>query len=191
MISLSKGQTINLSKESSGLARVMMGLGWDAVKKKGFFGFGGGSQDIDLDASVITFDSNRQPLDAIWFRQLKSKDGSIVHSGDNRTGDGDGDDETIRVDLAKLPAQVTDLVFVVNSFAGQNFNEVDNAVARLVDEATGKELARYELREKGSHTGVVMAVVSRRSGEWTMKAVGQPAPGRTVQDLVSPAMAAL
>lgn len=190
MISLAKGQSVNLSKESSGLEQVRMGLGWDAVqKKKGWFG--GGTTEIDLDASCIAFDASGTPLDAIWFRQLSSTDGSIRHSGDNRTGEGDGDDETISVDLTRLPAQITDLVFVVNSFTGQNFNEVENAVARLVDDVSDKELARFELREKGSHTGVVMAVVSRRGGDWTMKAIGSPAAGRTVQDLVGNAKAAL
>ena len=190
MVSLAKGQTISLSKETTGLTRVMKGLGWDAVRKRGIFGFGA-AQSIDLDASCIMFDSSGQAVDVVWFRQLRSKDGSVTHSGDNRTGDGDGDDETIRVDLGRLPASVTDLVFVVNSFTGQNFNDVENAVARLVDEASNKELARYELGEKGPHTGVVMAVVSRKTGAWTMKAVGAPANGRTVQELSAPARAAL
>ncbi|MGP9820133.1 TerD family protein [Salinarimonas sp. NSM] len=191
-ISLSKGQTISLAKESAGLSKVRMGLGWDPVKKKGGFLsglLGGGGGDIDLDASCLMFDGSRQLVDIVWFRQLKSGDGAIVHSGDNLTGEGDGDDETIGVDLARLPAAVQTLVFTVNSFRGQTFNEVENAFCRLVDERAGKEIARYTLTEQGAHTGVVMAVVSRASGEWTMKAIGAPANGRTAQDLAGAASA--
>ncbi|GGK19954.1 TerD family protein [Salinarimonas ramus] len=192
-ISLSKGQTISLAKESAGLSKVKMGLGWDPVKKKGGFlsGLlgGGGGGDIDLDASCLMFDAGKQHLDTVWFRQLKSNDGAIVHSGDNLTGAGDGDDETIAVELERLPAAVQTLVFTVNSFRGQTFNEVENAFCRLVDERAGKEIARFTLTEQGAHTGVVMAVVSRASGEWTMKAIGAPANGRTAQDLAGAAAA--
>ena len=88
-VNLQKGQKISLEKEAgTALNQVIMGLGWDAVKKKGFWGFGGGSQDIDLDASCLMFDENKQVVDVVWFRQLNSQDGSICHSGDNRTGDG-------------------------------------------------------------------------------------------------------
>lgn len=191
-INLSKGQTINLNKEApGGLTRVRMGLGWDAVKKKGFLGFGGGSGEIDLDASCILFDGAGNPLDTVWFRQLSSRDGSIQHSGDNRTGEGDGDDETIMVDLQRLPGNVQSLVFTVNSFTGQTFNEVDNAFCRLVDETSGKEISRFTLAEKGGHTGVIMAVVTRQSGSWEMKAVGSAGGGRTVQDLAQQAARAI
>lgn len=193
-ISLSKGQTISLAKEASGsgLSRVRMGLGWDPVKKKGGFLsglLGGGGGDIDLDASCLMLDGGKNLVDVVWFRQLKSKDGAITHSGDNLTGEGDGDDEVIKVDLARLPAEVKTLVFLVSSFRGQTFNEVQNAFCRLVDETGGKEIARYTLSEQGAHTGVVMAVLSRASGEWTMKAVGAPANGRTAQDLAGAALA--
>ena len=191
-ISLSKGQTISLAKESAGLSKVRMGLGWDPVKKKGGFLsglLGGGGGDIDLDASCLMFDEGNTLVDIVWFRQLKSKDGAVVHSGDNLTGEGEGDDETIAVDLERLPAGVRTLVFTVNSFRGQSFNEVENAFCRLLDERAGSEIARYTLAEQGAHTGVVMAVVSRASGEWTMKAVGQPANGRTAQDLAGAALA--
>lgn len=181
-VSLAKGQGISLSKASPGLAEISMGLGWDPIKKKsGFFGKllgGGGSEEIDLDASCLIFDANKNLLDTVWFRQLKSKDGSIVHTGDNLTGDGDGDDETINVNLAQLPANVTSLVFTVNSFRGQTFNEVDNAFCRVVDQATGNELARFELKEQGSHTGVIMAVVKKVNGAWEMKAIGVPHNGQ-------------
>jgi tellurium resistance protein TerZ len=104
-VNLQKGQKISLEKEAGGaLSRVTMGLGWDVAKSKGFFGFGGGQgQPVDLDASVVMFDESNRPVDVVWFRQLKSKDGSIIHTGDNRTGAGDGDDEQIVVDLRSVP----------------------------------------------------------------------------------------
>jgi tellurium resistance protein TerZ len=184
-ISLSKGQTLSLAKNNPRLSRVFMGLGWDPVKKGGFLGglFGGGGS-IDLDASVIVFDVGLNEVDAVSFRKLKSSDGAIKHDGDNLTGDGDGDDEVIHVDLSRLDPRAAHLVFTVNSFRGQTFKEVDNAVARLVDEANGKEICSFTLKEQGSHTGVVMASLSKGTDGWTMKAHGKPATGRTVQDLV-------
>jgi tellurium resistance protein TerZ len=185
-ISLSKGQTISLEKQAPGLTKVRMGLGWDAAKPKGLLSsmFGGGGGSVDLDASCLLFDAQARVVDKVWFRQLRSQDGSVRHSGDNRTGEGDGDDETIAVDLAGLPANVKSLVFTVNSFLGQTFDKVDNASCRLVDEMTGKEIARFDLAEKGTHIGVVMAVLSRATGSWSMKAIGETADGRTVDDLV-------
>jgi tellurium resistance protein TerZ len=187
-ITLEKKQTISLAKQSgSTLTKVSMGLGWDAAKTGGgllgaFFG-GGGGNSIDLDASCILMDANKRPLDVVWFGQLDSKDGSICHSGDNRTGDGDGDDETINVDLQALPANVKYLVFTVNSFNGQNFSKVANAYCRVVDNATGKELARYNLSEQGNHTGMIMAYLTRNGNDWNMTAVGEKANGRTVREL--------
>ena len=152
-VNLQKGQKISLEKEAGGaLTKITMGLGWDAVKSKGLFGFGGKAPEIDLDASCILFDENNKAVDYVWFRQLKSKDGSIVHTGDNRTGAGDGDDEQIIVDLAKVPGNVKSLVFTVNSFTGQNFSQVQNAYCRIVNAADGKEVAKYDLSVQGAHT---------------------------------------
>jgi tellurium resistance protein TerZ len=184
-ISLKKGERVSLSKSApAGLSRVTMGLGWDAARPKGFIGklFGGG--EIDLDASCLLFNARGQIVDQVWFRQLKSADGSVLHTGDNRTGAGEGDDEQIRVDLSRVPAHVQTLLFVVNSFLGQTFNEVENAFCRVVDEHTGKELARYELREQGRHTAQIMAKVYRDGHEWQMEAIGAPASGRTFHDLM-------
>ncbi|MGY9047051.1 MAG: TerD family protein, partial [Rhodobacterales bacterium] len=166
-ISLAKGQTVSLEK-NSGLTKVLMGCGWDPAqpKKKGFLGSllgGGAAADIDLDASVIVFDDAKQAIDLVWFKQLKSNDGSIRHSGDNLTGEGDGDDETIAVDLTALDTRAKYLVFTVNSFRGQTFDEVDNAFARLVDDSKNTEICRYTLTEKGRHTGVVMASMEKTS----------------------------
>ena len=184
-INLVKGQKISLEKESGGgLGKVTMGLGWDTKKAGGFLGFGGKEQDIDLDASCVLFDENKQILDAVWFRQLASKDGSIRHTGDNRTGAGDGDDEQIIVDLPNVHPTVKSLVFVVNSFTGQNFSQIENAFCRIVDARNGGEIAKYNLSATGMHTAQIMAKVYRHNNEWKMHAVGENATGRTFAELV-------
>ena len=182
-VSLTKGQKVSLEKRGGGtLTRVRMGLGWDAVKKRGLFGMR--SQSIDLDASCLLFGAGGRLLDQVWFRQLRSKDGSVQHTGDNLTGDGEGDDESIIVELGKLPAAVQDLVFVVNSFNGQDFSQIENAFCRLVDETNQSELARYDLSGSGSHNAQVMAKVSRDGAAWSMTAIGAIANGRTFHDLL-------
>ncbi|GAB3455641.1 TerD family protein [Massilia terrae] len=184
-VNLQKGQKISLAKEAGGeLARVTMGLGWDAKKSGGFFGFGARTETIDLDASCVLFDEQNRPVDVVWFRQLKSRDGSIVHTGDNRTGAGDGDDEQIIVDLSRVPAAVRSLVFTVNSFTGQSFAQVENAFCRLVDSASGREVARYDLSVQGAHTAQIMAKLYRHNGEWKMHAIGENGGGRTFDELL-------
>jgi len=185
-VNLSKGQKISLDKEAGGaLSRVTMGLGWDVAKSKGFFGFGGGAgQPVDLDASVVMFDESNRPIDVVWFRQLRSKDGSITHTGDNRTGAGDGDDEQIQVDLSRVPASVKSLVFTVNSFTGQNFSTVENAYCRLLNAGNNQEVARFNLSVQGSHTAQIMAKLYRHNGEWKMHAIGENGSGRTFDDLM-------
>jgi tellurium resistance protein TerZ len=186
-VSLSKGQTVSLRKEGGTLAKVRMGLGWDAAAKKGLFGRKR-SQTIDLDASALLFDAGGALVDQVWFQQLRSKDGSVQHTGDNLTGEGEGDDESIRVDLTQVPASVTSLVFTVNSFTGQDFSEIENAFCRLVDESSETEIARYDLTGSGTHTAQIMARVSRDGAGWSMTAIGVPASGRTFRDLL-PAIA--
>lgn len=202
-VNLSKGSTVSLSKADGApeLRQVFMGLGWDPVgaaprpagsNKGGFLGnlmsrasslaFEGGS-DIDLDASCLLFDAQGNVVDAVWFVQKRSRDGSIIHSGDNLTGAGEGDDETIRVDLEAIPAQVQHLVFTVNSFRGQLFTEVSRAFCRLVDAGTQRELARYDLTGGAPVTGMLMTRLSRVGQGWHMTALGEQAHGRTVQDL--------
>jgi tellurium resistance protein TerZ len=193
-ITLEKRQTISLEKTAgSTLRNVRLGLGWDAAKPSGFFGklLGGGGEEIDLDASCIVADAARNPLDLVWFRQLKSKCGNILHTGDNRTGHGDGDDESIIVNLAGLSPDVNALVFTVNSFTGQSFAKVENAYCRIVDEDTNKELARINLSDQGNHTGLIMAYLKRDANGWTFTAVGSTTRGRTVQDLTSEAAGAI
>lgn len=183
-ISLQKGQKVSLAKPGGGtLTRVRMGLGWDAVAKKGLFGKGK-AQSIDLDASCLLFDASGNLADAVWFRQLRSKDGSVQHTGDNLTGAGEGDDEVVNVDLQSVPANVTQLVFTVNSFTGQDFSQIENAFCRLVDETTGQEIARYDLSGAGQHNAQIMAKVSRDGEGWSMTAIGATASGRTFQHLL-------
>ena len=191
-ISLAKGQKISLEKEAgTSLSRITMGLGWDVAKKKGFLGFGGGAGEVDLDASCVLFDDAKNQLDAVWFSQLKSKDGSIIHTGDNLTGEGEGDDEQIIVDLSRVPANVKSLVFVVNSFTGQNFSQIENAFCRVVNSQNNQEIARFNLSAQGAHTAQVMAKVYRHEGVWKMHAIGEIASGRTFQDLMPAMKAAL
>ena len=173
-VSLSKGQTVSLRKESGGtLTQVRMGLGWDAAKKKGLFG-GMRNQSIDLDASALLFDAQGNLVDQVWFQQLRSKDGSVQHTGDNRTGAGDGDDESIVVDLNRVPAHVTTIVFVVTSYEGHTFAQVEAAFCRLVDETTRAELTRYTLSGGTPSTGMVMAKLHRDANTWKMTAIGEP-----------------
>lgn len=185
-INLSKGQKISLEKEAGNkLTKVTMGLGWDVAKKKGgFLGFlGGSSGSVDLDASCVMFDSHRNIVDTVWFRQLRSKDGSIQHTGDNRTGDGDGDDEQIVVNLNQLPSNVTNLFFVVNSFTGQNFSQIENAFCRIVDANNNNEIAKYNLSCQGNHNAMVMSKVFLQNSEWQMQAIGENGSGATFESL--------
>jgi len=190
-INLQKGQKISLSKESGGaLSKVVMGVGWDAKKSsvgllKGMFGgISSSSSSIDLDASCVLFDEKNGVVDTVYFGQLKSRDGSIVHTGDNRTGDGDGDDEQILVDLDKIPENIKSLVFTVSSYTGQTFDTVENAYCRIIDSSNKNEVARYTLSSQGSHTAQIMAKLYRHNGEWKMHAIGENGTGRTIADLL-------
>lgn len=195
-LSLQKGQTLSLKKNDGGaLTRVRMGLGWDsaAPTKRGFFGGLKKEAEVDLDASAIFFDATGKALDNVFFNQLKSKDGSTQHTGDNLTGEGDGDDEVILVDLSKVSPAVSQIVFVISSYSRQTFDTVANAFCRLVDESTpgSPEVARFQLTDAGTHTAMIMAKVSREDGGWKFTALGERANGRTVMDLVQPAAATL
>lgn len=189
-ISLQKKQTISLAKDGGGaLRKVVLGLGWDAAKPTGFFGkLMGSTTEIDLDASCVMVDSSGKAADLVWFRQLKSNCGNVQHSGDNRTGEGDGDDESILVSLSSLSSDITSLVFTVNSFTGQNFSAVANAYCRIIDADTGKELARLNLTDQGNHTGLIMAYLKRTSDGWSFTAVGSVCRGRTAKDISSEAV---
>ena len=175
-INLVKGQKINLEKPGGGnLSNVFMGLGWDPSH---------GSDDIDLDASCICFDSTKNVVDTIYFGKLTGAGNSIIHSGDNLTGDGEGDDEVINVDLSRVPSNIQSLVFTINSFQGQTFNEVANCFARLVDSSSKSELCIFKLAEKGANNAVIMCRIYRYNGQWKFSAMGNPGSGRTAGDLV-------
>ncbi|TWE10433.1 TerD family protein [Rudaeicoccus suwonensis] len=194
-VNLSKGQTVDLRKQDGGqLSRVRMGLGWDVkvITKKGLFG---GTKQvqraIDLDASALVISGGRV-IDTVYFGSLRSADGAIQHTGDNLTGAGDGDDESIIVDLPQVHGSVEHIVFVVNSYSGETFSEIDNAVVRVVDSAAGDtELARFALSGSGPHTALVMARVSRTGAGWAFTAIGTPGQGRTARDLEPLALAAV
>ncbi|MEU6756169.1 TerD family protein [Streptomyces sp. NPDC046685] len=183
-VSLQKNQTVSLVKGGRPLlSQVKMGLGWEPA-------FGG--RDIDLDASVIAYGPQRNHIDSCYFGKLSILNGSVKHSGDNLTGEGAGDDEVIVVDLGRLPAEATGLVFTVNSFSGQKFTEVAKAYCRLIDAATGEELVRFDLTGAEPQTGVMMAkLIKQFSGEWEMTAMGEFVKSRTVRGMVKPAAQAL
>lgn len=188
-VNMTKGQQVSLTKAGGGtLTKVRMGLGWDATKKRGMFG-GMKSQSIDLDASCLLFDGAGNLVDQVWFQQLNSADGSVRHTGDNRTGAGDGDDESVVVDLSRVPSSVKTLVFTVNSFTGQDFSQIENAYCRLVDETNEEEIAKFSLTGSGQHTAQLMAKVTREGQGWAMTAIGAAASGRTFRELL-PAVAA-
>ena len=163
-VDLQKGQRVSLRKEDGGLLTVVrLGLGWDPMQGRG---------SIDLDASAVMYVGGKE-FDTVSFTHLRSNDGSILHSGDNLTGHGDGDDEVITVDLPRIPAQVTHIGFVITSFQGQAFSQIRNAFCRLVDNNNNAELVRYDLGSGHSTTGMVMAALYRSEGIWKMQAIGE------------------
>ncbi|MFJ9597553.1 TerD family protein [Streptomyces virginiae] len=183
-VSLQKNQTVSLVKGGRPLlSQVKMGLGWEPAFR---------GRDIDLDASVIAYGPQRNHIDSCYFGKLSILNGAVKHSGDNLTGEGAGDDEVIVVDLGRLPADTTGLVFTVNSFSGQKFTEVAKAYCRLIDAASGEELVRFDLTGAEPQTGVMMAKLIRQfSGEWEMTAMGEFVKSRTVRGMVKPAAQAL
>lgn len=178
-VDLTKKARVDLTKTGAPpLAKVTMGLGWDPAPGRG---------SIDLDASVIAYDGSGKKLEIVWFMHKKEYGGAIQHSGDNLTGAGEGDDEQIKVDLLAIPPQVNTLVFTINSFSGQKFTDIRRAFCRLVDDATGQELVRFDLSDSQPATGVLMAAMRRTGPQtWQMRAIGDFHDGRTVKKLVKP-----
>ena len=172
-ISLSKGGNVSLSKTDPTLKNVIVGLGWDARPTAG--------ADFDLDASAFMVKEDgktRSDCDFIFYNQTKSTCGSVEHTGDNRTGAGDGDDEAVIVLLDKVPADIQRLVFCVTihdaEMRKQNFGQVNHAYVRVVNKDSNNEVARYDLSEDASiETAMVFGEIYRHSGEWKFKAVGQ------------------
>ncbi|MCH4874713.1 MULTISPECIES: TerD family protein [Pseudomonas] len=172
-LSLSKGGNLSLTKEAPGMTKVLVGLGWDARSTDG--------QDFDLDASAFLLKADgkvRADSDFIFYNQLKSTDGSVEHTGDNRTGEGDGDDEAIKIDLSKVPADVDKIAITVTIHEAdarrQNFGQVRNAFIRLVNQDNNNEVVRYDLAEDAStETAMIFAELYRNGSEWKFRAVGQ------------------
>ena len=172
-VSLAKGGNVSLTKQAPGMTAVLVGLGWDARTTTG--------TDFDLDASALMLNSAGKVLSDkhfIFFNNLTSPDGSVEHTGDNLTGEGEGDDETIKVNLAAVPADVEKIVFPVSIYDAQarqqGFGQVRNAFIRIVDQNGGAEIARYDLSEDAStETAMVFGELYRNGPEWKFRAVGQ------------------
>jgi tellurium resistance protein TerD len=172
-ISLQKGQKVDLTKGNAGLSKILIGLGWDTNK------YDGGA-DFDLDAAAFLLGGNgkvQSDADFVFYGNLKHASGGVEHTGDNLTGEGEGDDEVIKVDLAKIPANVDKVDFTVTIYEAeqraQNFGMVSNAYIRVVNEANGQELIRYDLGEDYSvENAVVVAEIYRNAGEWKFNAIG-------------------
>ena len=190
-VNLSKGQRINLSKEVEGLSKIMVGLGWDAAKQSGGIlnhFIGSTSYSIDCDASAITMGNGNKYRACIYYGNL-SED-NVYHHGDNLTGDGDGDDEQITVDLAHLSSEIERIVFVVNIYncteRKQDFGLIKNAYIRLVDESTGKEICKYNLSDDyAGKTAMIFAEVYRNNGEWKFNAIGQGTNDASISQLIN------
>lgn len=175
-INLQKGQRIDLTKGKADLSRIMVGLGWDPVGKTGFFK---SAPNIDCDASVIMLQNDRftDKKDLIYFGNKNSKNGSVVHSGDNLTGEGDGDDEVIMVELRNVPSDYNKLVFVVNIYdcerRKQDFGMIKNAYIRIVNPQTKEEIIRYNLSDNYSgQTTLITGEIYRHNDEWKFAAIG-------------------
>ncbi len=172
-ISLQKGQKVDLTKGNPGLSKLLIGLGWDTNK------YDGGA-DFDLDAAAFLLADNGKvtsDADFVFYGNLKHSSGSVEHTGDSLTGEGEGDDEIIKVDLSKVPANVSKIDFTVTIYdsdvRGQNFGQVSNAYIHVVNETTGAEIIRYDLGEDFSvETAIVVGELYRNNNEWKFNAIG-------------------
>lgn len=194
-VSLQKGQKVSLTKENSGLNKIVIGLGWDQVKKsKGGLGglFAAKEADVDCDASALLLENGKitNKSNIVYFGNLKHPSGAVLHMGDNLTGAGDGDDEQIVVELAKVPASIDKIVLVVNIYQAvkrkQHFGMIQNAFCRLVDAKTNQELCRYNLSEDYTNmTALIFGEVYRYNDEWKFSAVGQGTTDPGLGELVA------
>lgn len=172
-ISLTKGGNVNLSKEAPGLSKIIVGLGWDARATDG------AAFDLDASAFLVKTDGKvRSDNDFCFFNNKTVGDGAVQHQGDNTTGVGEGDDEVIKVELPKIPAEIEKVVFTVTIYEAetrrQNFGQVSHAFIRVVNEENGQEIARYDLSEDASvETAMIFGEIYRAGAEWKFKAVGQ------------------
>ena len=185
-VSLQKGQKVDLTKGNAGLSKILVGLGWDAIPHNGGKGLlgsllGSKAPDIDCDASVLMLDENGKlhgTENLIYFGNLHSKDGSVNHTGDNLTGEGDGDDEVIMVELTKIPSRFSKLLFVVNIYdcikRKQDFGMIRNAFIRVLNSSNKQELIRYNLSDNYSgKTALIVGEIYRHENEWKFAAIGE------------------
>ncbi len=178
-VNLKKGQKVSLTKESAGLTKVIVGLGWDEADQKRSF-FSSQPQPIDCDASAILLTNGRIAAnsDIVYYNALRHPSGSVVHQGDNLTGAGEGDDEQIIVDLANVPPKYDRIIFAVNIYKAyersQQFGMINNAFIRLVDARNGSEICRYNLSDNyNGMTAMIFGEIYRHEGEWKFNAIGQ------------------
>jgi stress response protein SCP2 len=197
-INLQKGQRVDLTKGNPGLSKIMVGLGWDPVQSGGGGGLfgglfgGGGAANIDCDASVILLGANdklQNNKDVVYFGNLKSPDGSVQHSGDNLTGDGDGDDEQVMIDLSRVPSHVQKLVFVVNIYdcvkRKQHFGMIKNAFIRVVNPGNNQELIHYNLTDNYSGlTCLVTGEIYRHGNDWKFGAIGSGTNAASLSEVI-------
>ena len=190
MISLEKGQRISLEKNGSGLNEVCIGVNWGAIEKKGFFG-GMKKQAVDLDASVGTFDSSKKLDQVVYFATLKAYNGAISHSGDDRTGDMDGDDgldnEIITIKMNNLPKTVDNVAVVLNSFQGNDFKTIPFASIRLYEGTPSRVdnvIASYNIANDPKFNGsvsMVLGILYRHNDGWKFRAVGEPTADKKLE----------
>ena len=183
---LKKGGSVNLRKDNPNLSKIYVGLGWDPVKS-GFFS----SSNFDIDASVIAMDKNDRKVDLLYFSRTSILNGALVHHGDNLTGEGDGDDEVIEMDLNAIPKEVNRLAVIINIYEAnsrrQNFSQVNNCYVHVVDPKSGKELVRYNISDDSKYdkeTGIFVSDIYRRDGEWKFKALGQGVKVKSIPEMV-------
>lgn len=207
MINLSKGGRVNLSKDENGnkLSKVFFGVNWGAIKSRGFLGFGGGSEGVDLDASVVLMDENKRKVETVCFYNKHSDDGAIHHSGDDLTGDTDGDDgmdnETISVDLDRVRSSVHFVAFILNSFRHHKFDKIPYMGIRIYTTENGRPvtrpndnpniLAKYNLENESNdpettfkgREGIVLGYAYRKDGEWKFKALGNTGTWGSIEEI--------
>ncbi|MCH5205756.1 MAG: TerD family protein [Oscillospiraceae bacterium] len=191
-VNLQKGQKVDLTKDNAGLKTLVVGLGWDEAPRK--FSLFSAHQDIDCDASAILITESTGklagPTDVVYYGQLAHKSGAIRHCGDNLTGKGDGDDEQIIVQLDKIPAEYSKIVFVVTIYQAterkQQFGMIKNAFIRIVDADKGTELCKYDLSENyNGKTAMIFGEVYRYKGEWKFGAIGQPTTDNGIGEMAA------
>lgn len=207
MVNLSKGGRVNLSKDENGnsLSKVFFGVNWGAIKTGGFLGFGGSTESVDLDASVVLMDENKRKLETVYFGHKHSSDGAIHHSGDDLTGDTNGDDgmdnETIAVDLDKIRNSVHYVAFILNSFRHHKFDKIPYMGLRIYTTANNRPvtrpnetpnvLAKYNLDNESNdpettfkgREGIVLGYAYRKDGEWKFKALGNTGTWESIGEI--------